>query len=582
MSTVSDQKSSVPRRSAPAVMNVPPNDKPSQSVPPTKSTLYWCIAAVAVLSGTGWLFLHGADSWSKTDVAFVTYDARRGNLPITIKERGNLESQDNEKILCEVDDIRGDGIDGTPIIWLVPNGSSVKEGDLLVQLESASHLERLDEQILDTEQQRAKMIQSKSKYHNQESENRKTEADARLKLKIAKLELEMFQDEENGTAHLELEEIRGSIDDINNQILEAQASLKLKAHEKRGTESLFKMGYAGKSELDRSRLEFLQAESTYAAMLNSLKTTLSSLKKKEVYEHEKEQLRLKGDVDTAERDLEQTIIANQAELEQAEAAMIADERAFEKEKELEDRYREQLAKCKIFAPQDGMVAYATPHRWQGPIAVGSNVHERQHIMSLPNLQRMQVKTSVHESVLEQVKVGLPATIRLDAYNDVSYSGTVKSVAVLPDQEGWYGSDTKVYETIVTIDEEVDKIKPGMTAVVEIHVEQLPDVISIPVQAIVQRQKRSWAYVQTNGTLEKRELTLGKTNSKFVEVKTGIDPADQVVLNPMAILDESEGSALNDSADSKEATPPDNESKDQSGSTVSPPPERSNEPTTQPS
>ena len=166
---------------------------------------------------------------------------------------------------------------------------------------------------------------------------------------------------------------RGTIDGINNEILEAEAGLNLKSHEKHGTESLFKMGYAGKSELDRSRLEYLQAESTYAAKLNSLKTTVSSLKKKEVYEHVKDHLRLKGEVATAERDLEQTIITNKAELEQAEAAMIADERAFQKEKELEDRYREQLGKCKIFAPQDGMVAYATPHRWQGPIAVGSPV-----------------------------------------------------------------------------------------------------------------------------------------------------------------------------------------------------------------
>ena len=49
------------------------------------------------------------------------------------------------------------------------------------------------------------------------------------------------------------------------------------------------------------------------------------------------------------------------------------------------------------------------------------------------------------------------------------------VAVLPDQGGWLSSDTKVYQTVVTIDEDVEQLKPGMTAVVDIHVAQLDDV-----------------------------------------------------------------------------------------------------------
>ena len=47
------------------------------------------------------------------------------------------------------------------------------------------------------------------------------------------------------------------------------------------------------------------------------------------------------------------------------------------------------------------------------------------------------------------------------------------MAVLPDPGGWLSSDTKVYKTVVTIDEEVDQIKPGMTAVVEIHIDSSP-------------------------------------------------------------------------------------------------------------
>ena len=57
-------------------------------------------------------------------------------------------------------------------------------------------------------------------------------------------------------------------------------------------------------------------------------------------------------------------------------------------------------------------------------------------MTIPDLKHMQVKTAVHESVVDRVKMGLTATIRLDAFPDRIYRGEVESVAVLPDPGGW--------------------------------------------------------------------------------------------------------------------------------------------------
>ena len=82
------------------------------------------------------------------------------------------------------------------------------------------------------------------------------------------------------------------------------------------------------------------------------------------------------------------------------------------------------------------------------------------MMTLPNLQRMQVRVSVHESVLDQVVKGLYATIVVDVYRDRPHKATVQSVAVLPSQEDWNSSETKVYETIVTLDEEGTRVVAG--------------------------------------------------------------------------------------------------------------------------
>jgi len=84
------------------------------------------------------------------DSEFVYATVQRSDLAITVTERGTIESQNNVDILCEVEDVPGDGINGTPILWIVDNGISVKKGDLLVELDAAPHQERLDSQVLST------------------------------------------------------------------------------------------------------------------------------------------------------------------------------------------------------------------------------------------------------------------------------------------------------------------------------------------------------------------------------------------------------------------------------------------------
>ena len=63
-----------------------------------------------------------------------------------------------------------------------------------------------------------------------------------------------------------------------------------------------------------------------------------------------------------------------------------------------------------------MVAYAIESRRRGTSVIeeGAFVRERQRILTIPDLSRMQVETAVHESVLDQVRKGLNAAVRVDA------------------------------------------------------------------------------------------------------------------------------------------------------------------------
>jgi HlyD family secretion protein len=467
----------------------------------------------------------------------ILHTVTAGDLPITVTERGNLESQSNVEILCEVDDIEGDGLVGTQILSIVPNGTSVEQGDLLVEFDSAGHLERLDRQIIDTESSRAIQIQAQAKYENQITQNETLLADAELDVALATLEQEMFVDENSGTYKLEVEAIKRLIEDINNEILGAQGALELKRNEKRGIEALFKLGYAGQHQLDQTRLDLLQSESQYVAKINKLNTQLATLEKKQLYEKQMEELKLKGKLETAVRRVEQVKRNNEALLAQAKAALDVADQLLKKAEERLARYQKQIELCRIYAPQDGMVAYAPVDRYTEEVREGAAIRPRQRILSLPKLSQMQVKTSVHESVLDQVKPGLTVGVRVDAFPDRLYPGTVKTVAVLPEQGGWYGSDTKVYQTVVTIDVPVERLKPGMTAVAEIHVDRLENVLAVPVQAVVQVGRDTACYVADKGLAQRRPIKLGRTNDKLVQILDGISPGQRVVLNPMALAEE---------------------------------------------
>jgi HlyD family secretion protein len=513
------------------------------------SRLKWFLSLPLILAlvGYGWSSGLTGGSISSSNTSLLTYEVVPRDLPITVIERGHLESQTNVQVFCEVDDYRSDGINGTTIIWMIPNGTSVSKGDLICELDSSAIQAELDEQILDTEEAKSAFIQAQANLKNQAVENQTSIEKAELDVKLAELELEMFEDPSTGSHQLALEAIERLIDDLNNEILAAEMNLKLRRNETSGIESLFKLGYSGKSELDRAVLSLLQAEGDYAAKLNKLNTQMASLQKLENFEKKMQLLKLKGNVRTCMQNLEQVRLTNEAKMAQMQGILTSRTEQLTKEEERLKRYQDQYAKCKIYAPQEGMVAYAAPSSSRDPeIAEGVAVRLRQLIFSIPNLRTMQVETSIHESALDRIQPGLNVKVTVDAFAGRSYTGTVKSVAVLPERS--YYSDTQKYKTVVSIDEDVYQLKPGMTAVCEVNVDYLSDVKAIPIQAVVQRGGDNWLYVQENDQVARRKIDLGPSNDQYVTVTDGVDVGDLVVLNPAGLIDEGDESQSSQDAE----------------------------------
>ncbi len=156
-----DQQVTVPSRSLPKVSTTANKGIPHR---PCKLGRFLMLGVVIVpiLISLGWWRWRYDGTVLDADLVFHT--VQRAGLDVTVTERGNLESQVNVEVVCEVDDVPGDNINGTPILWIVDNGASVSEGDLIVELDAAPIQERLDSQVLAVEEERSEYKQCKSPF----------------------------------------------------------------------------------------------------------------------------------------------------------------------------------------------------------------------------------------------------------------------------------------------------------------------------------------------------------------------------------------------------------------------------------
>lgn len=93
---------------------------------------------------------------------------------------------------------------------------------------------------------------------------------------------------------------------------------------------------------------------------------------------------------------------------------------------------------------------------------------------------------------------------------------------------------KEYEAIVRLLDTAEKgnrLRPGLTAGVEILVEQRDNVLQTPVQSIITVAARQFAFVVKDKRIERREVKVGQTNDRTIEVLSGLDENDVVVMNP---------------------------------------------------
>ncbi|REK12903.1 MAG: efflux RND transporter periplasmic adaptor subunit [Planctomycetota bacterium] len=424
------------------------------------------IGAVVVTLGSSGLLQGQAPT-----ARFLTEEARRTDLIISVAEDGTLESAHNTDVKCEVPG-------GSTILWIIPDGTRVNQGDELVRLDSAGIQEEIDLQRIAYEKAKAIKIEAEKNFE------------------AAKIAVQEYVE---GMFVQELQTLQVAATVAKENLESARNTLNF-------TERMHRKGYVTTLQRDA------QAFAVQRARL---------------------------DLDVAEKAIEvlekftkpKTVVGLESVRDAAEAKMASEDAALKLEEDRLKRLEVELEKCVITAPADGMVVYAKEQgrRSEGVvIEEGALVRERQTIIQLPDLSHMQVKCTVHESKIDSLKRGMRARIKVQ---DRELQGIVTSVANQPEPSNWFSGSVKEYAATVAIESDTTGLRPGMTAAVEILVANLSDVLSVPVQAVVEKKGKFYCWVATPGGAEKCQVELGLGNNTRIQINSGLKEGDRVLLNP---------------------------------------------------
>jgi len=196
--------------------------------------------------------------------------------------------------------------------------------------------------------------------------------------------------------------------------------------------------------------------------------------------------------------------------------------------EVEEEQRE-LASLSIAAPAPGLVVYSRNWSNNGrKYAVGDNSWPGQNIISLPDLSDMESLTYVNEVDISKVSDSLSVEVKLDAFQDSTFTGTISQVASLGRQKG-DDSNLKVFEVVVSLSDSSDILKPGMTTSNKIIINEIPDVLFIPHESIFESEGKRFVFLQNGSSYDRQEVTVGDKSEDFIIITSGLEEGNVIAL-----------------------------------------------------
>lgn len=473
------------------------------------------LAAGAVVAGTAYFVMR--DSGTTQTTSAELFQASVSSFDITVAANGELEAARQTEIRSELEK-------PADIVFVMAEGSRVRQGDMIVELASETIKNDLDEELLRVEQARNDLIGAENNLEITRNENDSAVRAAILKLELAQIEWNKWSE---GDDVKRLQELR-----LNIETSEKDHDRSLEKFMR--SQRLFDSEFLSRDELKQDEITELRAR----AQIQKAKLELTVY---EEYERPKQIKQLQSNITEAEQDLERVKRRNAANLASREADVANRRRSLRIREERLAKLEDQLRKTKIFAPQDGLVVYATSvgerrgmamFGGEGALQVGRTVRPNEALIILPDTSGMVASVRVHESLAGRVRRGQTASIRVDAVQGRTFEGTVSSIGILAESGGWRDPNLREYTVKITLnitEEEAKVLKPAMRSEAQIVLGRVNEALTIPVQAVFNDGATRYVVVPEGNRFRKVPVLVGQRSNTFAQILAGVDEGARVLV-----------------------------------------------------
>jgi len=461
-----------------------------------------CAAGLAALAALPLLLLNGGDAGG-----VPTAEVRQGPFRVSIVERGTLQA------LRSVTYASGIASNQAKIVAMVPEGRMVQKGDLLILFDSAPFEEEIRRSQAALAQAEAELEKARQDSKLQVIQNQEEMAAARQK--VAKSDLEL-RDTLEGKGKLHEEEAALAVTGAERELQKSMTALE-------DLKPMLQEGFITRQELERAEQQVDKAREDLALARRRRDALVS-------FGRPLEMSQARADALLTKESLRQLTSAASYRLEQRRAAVAAAESRVQEASGKLALAREQLGKTEVRADVPGIVVHREVFfgSERRKPQVGDQVWANQPLLILPDVSRMVVETSVRETDVHKVERKQRVAVRVQAYPDLKLTGAVSLVGTLA-QEEKERRGTKFFAVTVEVNETEPRLRPGMTARVEIEVEERAHALSVPIDAVFARNGGHVCYVVERGRLHPRDVALGPSSADDVVIESGLAPGERVAL-----------------------------------------------------
>ncbi|MCL4222062.1 MAG: HlyD family efflux transporter periplasmic adaptor subunit [Phycisphaerales bacterium] len=470
------------------------------------------LIAVGVLAAIYYNSDSPATSARVTSTADIV-ESERGSFEIRTLATGELEAKNRIELRNKLDK-------PATIIEIIPEGTFVQAGDVLVRLNSNSIEEQKLTEELALEEARSQLLNAQTALEIQVSENQSRSRNASLKVLLAELSLKQWAEGDDIRTKKELELAIAQAERQVERLTEKyERNLEL-LEKKFISPDQFKLDEIAKKEaeasLDKANLNRMVYE-TY--------TRVKELEQKE------------SDLREAQAEFDRTEQENEINLNSRKETVYNRERQVQRRETRLSELNQQLDYCTIVAPSAGLVVYGTTVQSdnfrfgnEGPLQVGRNVSPNDLLIVLPDTSQMVARVKVHESLAGRVRPGLPADVQIDAAGKRTFSGRVETIGVMAESVGWRDPNRREYSVRVSLDpgQDTEGLKPSMRCEARIQLGVVEDVVHVPVQAVFIDGPVTFVYTPRAGKFARLPVQLGRRSDTRAELVAGA-PAGLPVL-----------------------------------------------------